>query len=116
MGITRLQKLHGLTCIFSYLEPIKLSIYRQVGTYADVVISDAIVKNINGFDIDLAIEALQTDVSSLYRCLIVSIYLFFYLVLIGIYTAISTDRECSRCVHLLEYIDFNLSMLIPESS
>lgn len=35
----------------------------MVGTFADVVISDAIVKDVPGFDIRLAVEALGKDVS-----------------------------------------------------
>jgi hypothetical protein len=34
----------------------------MVGTFADVVISDAIVKDVKGFDIRTAIEALKKDV------------------------------------------------------
>lgn len=34
----------------------------MVGTFADVVIADAIVKEIKGFDIQLAIDALRKDV------------------------------------------------------
>lgn len=37
----------------------------MVGTFADVVIADAIVKDVPGFDIRLAIEALSKDVSRL---------------------------------------------------
>lgn len=35
----------------------------MVGTFADVVISDAIVKDVKGFDLRVAIEALKKDVS-----------------------------------------------------
>ena len=35
----------------------------QVGTYADVVVADAIVKGIKGFDLDTARDALLKDVS-----------------------------------------------------
>jgi len=33
----------------------------MVGTFADVVLSDAIIKNISGFDVDMAWEALRKD-------------------------------------------------------
>ena len=35
----------------------------QVGTFADVVIADAIVKGIKGFDLDVARDAILKDVS-----------------------------------------------------
>lgn len=47
----------------------------MVGTFADAVISDAIVKDIKGFDLDLAIEAVIKDVS--YLSLYINILIFF---------------------------------------
>jgi putative alpha-1,2-mannosidase len=41
----------------------------MVGTYADVTIADAIVKNIHGFDLNLAIEALDKDVGPSTCCI-----------------------------------------------
>lgn len=40
----------------------------MVGTFADVVVADAIVKNVPGFDRNLAFQALSKDVS--YFCLV----------------------------------------------
>jgi hypothetical protein len=34
----------------------------MVGTFADVVIADAIVKEVDGFDLQMAIDALRKDV------------------------------------------------------
>lgn len=34
----------------------------MIGTFADVVVADAIVKEIEGFDIQMAIDALRKDV------------------------------------------------------
>lgn len=36
----------------------------MVGTFADVVIADAIVKDVPGFDLTMAKDALMKDVSS----------------------------------------------------
>ena len=40
-----------------------MTMYVQVGTYADVVVADAIVKGIKGFDLDTARDAMLKDVS-----------------------------------------------------
>jgi hypothetical protein len=36
----------------------------MVGTFADVVIADAIVKDVKGFDLRMAIDALSKDVGA----------------------------------------------------
>ena len=38
-------------------------VFAQVGTFADVVIADAVVKDIKGFDLDVARDAMLKDVS-----------------------------------------------------
>ena len=47
----------------SFLQIRTLHILAQVGTFADVVIADAVVKGIKGFDLDVARDAILKDVS-----------------------------------------------------
>ena len=53
----------------------------MVGTFADVVVADAIVKNVKGFDLDTARDAILKDVScTLYSVL--SSYSFYVVVMV----------------------------------
>jgi Glycosyl hydrolase family 92 len=53
----------------------------MVGTYADVVVSDAIVKGVKGFDLKLAEAALRKDVSCFnFAGYIYIIYIFLILI------------------------------------
>ena len=44
----------------------------MVGTFADVVVADAIVKNVPNFDLKLAVAALTKDVSTRYSVFVMS--------------------------------------------
>lgn len=68
----------------------------MVGTFADVVVADAIVKGVPGFDLDLARRALLKDVSDLLH------FIFFF--------SIST---CD-CFRPSKYLLHSLEMLLEK--